>query len=259
MIFFPFQQLQEPNPGVITTASAHGLTGSGNRAIIHDITGMIQLNNQEIKLTRVSDTTLSIQAMGGSGLDTSSYTTYSSGGVIDQGDYANSNSYALIAGVIDADRIELSTVFNANGTSSSANTFANVTGDAGNAFVLVDLRDYADDSTFNYEGGDLAVTTTKKVRLSTNANVYLGGQGFSPFPSSGDKRGNANTEQFINSTNDDDGFTIFTGRESQFRQFQLKFIIDNLKPDENDYTIDKIRYKIKKKKKKYFYNNKFSL
>ena len=245
---FSISAITKANPGVITTASAHGLTGSGNRAIIHDITGMTQLNNQEITLTRVSDTTLSIQAMGGSGLDTSSYTTYSSGGVIDQGDYANSNSYALIAGVIDADRIELSTVFNANGTSSSANVFANVTGDAGNAFVLVDLRDYADDSSFNYEGGDLAVTTTKKIRLSTNANVYLGGQGFSPFPSSGDKRGNANTEQFINSTNDDDGFTVFTGRESQFRQFQLKFIIDNLKPDENDYTIDKIRYKIKKEK-----------
>jgi hypothetical protein len=244
---FTISAVTRANPGVITTSAAHGLTGSGNRAIIHDVVGMTELNNQEIKLTRVSDTTLSIQNMAGSGLDTSSYTTYSSGGVIDQGDYANANSYALIAGIIDADRIELSDTYFANGTLTGSNAFANVGLDAGNTFLLVDLRDYDDSSTFTFDGGGSDVTVTTKMRISTRtSNVYLD----PPFgePTANPPRGNVNTAAFIASATDD-GYQTFEAGEKNFRYMQLKFIIDNLKPDENDYTIDKIRYKITKGKK----------
>ena len=46
------------------------------------------------------------------------------------------------------------------------------------------------------------------------------------------------------STND--GFITYQAGSRTFRQFQLKFIVNNSKPNEFDFTIDKFRYSIEK-------------
>ena len=62
------------NPGVITLAS-HGLS-TGNKALLLDIGGMVELRNREVTVTVVDPNTFSI------GIDTSSYTTFTSGGTV---------------------------------------------------------------------------------------------------------------------------------------------------------------------------------
>ena len=240
---FSISAITKANPGVITTSAAHGLTGSTNRAIIHDVVGMTQINNQEIKLTRVSDTTLSIQALGGSALDTSSFDTYTSGGVIDQGDYSNSNSYALIAAVISADSIKLGNTFFANGNSTGGNVLANVGSAAGNTFKLVDLRDYNDSADFTFDGGGSDISRAITLRTSTTDNVYLGNGATG-------SNGNVNVVQFAASSIND-GFQSFEAGEKQFRFMQLKFDITNINPNESDFTLDKIRYTISQQEKNF--------
>jgi len=63
------------NPGVVTTALNHGLT-TGSVIYINGIVGMTALNSIPLTVTSLSLTTFSI------GVNTTSYTTYVSGGVI---------------------------------------------------------------------------------------------------------------------------------------------------------------------------------
>ena len=57
--------------------------------------------------------------------------------------------------------------------------------------------------------------------------------------------GNVNISEFIGSTVND-GFQTYQAGSRTFRQFQLKFIVQNNQPDEFDFTIDKFRYTIEK-------------
>ena len=90
--------ITKANPAVVTTSgSEHGLV-NGNRIIIHDVNGMTQINNRELYVNRVNGTSVQLYtnadrtaALNSSGFDT----YYTPSGVLDQGDYANANSYAL--------------------------------------------------------------------------------------------------------------------------------------------------------------------
>jgi hypothetical protein len=158
------------------------------------------------------------------------------------GDDANSNSYALIAGLINATAIELGASYHANGDPTGSNGFSNITV-AGNSYTLVNFTQFSDTGSGDtYEGSLGAVTAQTLIRTTTadNTALYVGNTGVN-----GESIGNVDITQFSGyQTND--GFITYQAGSRTFRQFQLKFIVNNSKPDEFDFTIDKFRYSIEK-------------
>lgn len=73
--------ITKADPCVIT-ATSHGLT-TGDEVYVSGIVGMVELNNRNFKVTVLTAHTISLQLMDGTtDLDSTSYTTYSSGGTI---------------------------------------------------------------------------------------------------------------------------------------------------------------------------------
>lgn len=143
------------------------------------------------------------------------------------GDTANSNSYALIAGLINSNAIALGASFYANGQPTGSNSLANVT-TVSSAYALVNLRQFSDiNSTYVGELGAVSSQTLIRTAIS---NVYYA-------------NGNVNTSAFSSTS---DGFVPYEVGLKTFRYFQIKYIINNSKPDEFDFTLDKFRYSIDK-------------
>ncbi len=143
------------------------------------------------------------------------------------GDTANSNSFALIAGLINANAIALGASYYANGVATGSNAFANVTL-VPSAYTLVNLRQFNDiNSTYVGELG--AVQSQTLIRTATS-NVYYA-------------NGNVNTSAFSSTS---DGFIPYEVGLKTFRYLQIKYIINNSKPDEFDFTLNKFRYSIDK-------------
>jgi len=228
--------ITKASPAVVTTGgSEHGLV-NGNRIIIHDVNGMTQINNRELYVNRVNATSVQLYTNAGrsAALNSSGFGTYVSEGVLDQGDYANANSYALIAGVIDVDEIRLGDSYFSNGDATGGNVLANITS-AASSYKLVNFKQYIDTGSGDTFAGTLgAVSSQTLIRTTTAANAALYYA-----------NGNVNISQFIGSAVND-GFQTYQAGTRTFRQFQLKFIIQNNQPDEFDFTIDKFRYTIEK-------------
>jgi len=149
-------------------------------------------------------------------------------------DSTNANSYALIAGLINANAIELGATFFANGEPTDSNAFANIT-TVSNSYKLVNFTQYSDTgSGETFEGTLGAVSSQVLIRTTTadNTTLYYA-------------NGNVNTAAFVGSSTND-GFITYQAGSRTFRQFQLKFILNNSKPNEFDFTIDKFRYSIEK-------------
>lgn len=133
----------------------------------------------------------------------------------------NSNSYALLAGVIDVNNVQLGATYYANGTATGSNVFANLTLHSG-SFQLVDLYQYNDILSTTYEGSAGAVDGKLYIRYSNQNNVY-------------DVTGNANNA----------AFTEYEPLDSQirlFKHFQLKLTVDNLFPGLVDTKLEKLSY-----------------
>jgi hypothetical protein len=84
----PFKQsaitaITKANPGVFTTSAAHNLTVD-DEVFISDVGGMVQLNYQRYKVNTVPlSTTFTVKAVDtGTPLNTTSFTTYTSGGIV---------------------------------------------------------------------------------------------------------------------------------------------------------------------------------
>ena len=228
--------ITKASPAVVTTEGAeHGLV-NGNRIIIHDVSGMTQINDRELYVNRVGATSVQLytDALRNTALNSSGFDTYASAGVLDQGDYANSNSYALIAGLIDADEIRLGASYFANGDATGGNTFANITSVASN-YKLVNLKQYNDTGSGDTFAGTLgAISSQTQIRTTTvaDADLYFA-------------NGNVNINEFVGGAVNQ-GFQTYQAGSRTFRQFQLKFILKNDQPEEFDFTIDKFRYTIEK-------------
>ena len=237
--------ITKASPAVVTTSgSEHGLV-NGNRIIIHDVEGMTEINDRELYVNRVNATSVQLytNASRTAALNSGGFGTYTSSGVLDQGDYANSNSYSLIAGLIDADEIRLGQTFHSNGDSTGSNALGNVTTAASN-YKLVNLRQYSDSGTSDTYAGSLgAIKAQTQIRTTTAANALLYSANING--STGASEGNADISQFVGSAVND-GFQTYQAGSRTFRQFQLKFIVQNDLPDEFDFTIDKFRYTIEK-------------
>jgi hypothetical protein len=70
------------DPGVVTVASAHGLS-NGDEVFLSGVVGMTEVNNRQFKVAGVTSTTFELQDMSGADVDTSGYTAYTSGGSMD--------------------------------------------------------------------------------------------------------------------------------------------------------------------------------
>jgi len=231
---------------VTTSGSEHGIattSAPGKRVIVHDVEGMTEINNRELFAKRINGTTVDLFTDSGltTGLDSTAFTTFTSGGVLDEGDYSNANSYALIAGTIDADEIELGASFFANGDPTGSNAFANVTV-AGNAYKLVNFTQYSDTGASETFAGTLgAVTSQVLIRTTTADNTAL----YASTGTNDRAEGDVDITQFVGSSVNE-GFQAYQAGSRTFRQFQLKIILNNSKPNEFDFTIDKFRYSIEK-------------
>ena len=156
-------------------------------------------------------------------------------------DETNANSFALIAGFIDQDTIELGASFHANGEPTGSNGFANVT-TSGNAYKLVNFTQFSDTGTGDTFSGALgAITAQTLIRTTTAANSDL----YASTGTNDRAEGAVDLTEFVGSSTND-GFITYQAGSRTFRQFQLKFIVNNSKPNEFDFTIDKFRYSIEK-------------
>jgi hypothetical protein len=156
------------------------------------------------------------------------------------GDTANANVIAYIQDYIDADTIVLGNVHNNVGdvfTGSALTTVLANIATAGTAYALVDLKQFSDAGATETFQGDLgAISTQTFIRTSSydNTIVYH-------------SNGNVNTSAFV-SGSVNEGFLPYEAGSRSFRQFQIKFIINNSQPDEFDFTIDKFQYTVEKDK-----------
>jgi len=231
---------------VTTSGSEHGIASTsspGKRVIVHDVGGMTQINNRELFAKRINATTIDLFTDSGltSGLDSSGFGTFTSGGVLDEGDYSNSNAYAFIAGTINADHVELGASFFANGAPTGSNAFANVTV-SGNAYKLINMTQYSDTGAAETFSGTLgAVSSQVLIRTTTADNSAL----YASTGTNDRAEGAVQTSEFVGSSVND-GFQAYQAGSRTFRQFQLKIILNNSKPNEFDFTIDKFRYSIEK-------------
>ena len=147
------------------------------------------------------------------------------------GDIANANSFALIAGLINANAIALGNTFLVNGEGSGTNNFANVTTVSSN-YRLVDLRQFIDVGTLTFQGDIGAVQTQTFIRTSTAENVFYA-------------NGNVNISAFDNfQTND--GYNTYEAGARRFRHFQIRYEILNNDPTAFDLFLDKFRYTVDK-------------
>jgi hypothetical protein len=97
------------------------------------------------------------------------------------GDTSNSNSFALIAGLINANAIALGNTFFANGEPTGGNAFANVTSTPSN-YRLVNLRQYLDVGTLTFQGDIGALQTQTFIRTSSAESVYVSEQLITKYP-----------------------------------------------------------------------------
>lgn len=80
---FTITGVTNANPGVVTTSAAHGYV-AGDKVVIDDITGMSQLNGNTYTVGTTTSTTFQLKDSNNANVDTSAYTTYSSGGIVRQ-------------------------------------------------------------------------------------------------------------------------------------------------------------------------------
>ena len=71
--------ITQANPGVVTSAS-HGFS-NGDTVVISGVVGMTQVNGKRFKVASVATNTFALKDVDGNNVNTTSYTTYTSGGI----------------------------------------------------------------------------------------------------------------------------------------------------------------------------------
>jgi hypothetical protein len=90
--------ITKANPGVVTSA-AHGYS-NGDTVVITGVVGMTQVNNKRFKVASVATNTFQLQDIDGNNVNTTSYTTYTSGGIANR-------VYTLTTTYLTADLFEI--------------------------------------------------------------------------------------------------------------------------------------------------------
>lgn len=161
------------------------------------------------------------------------YAIWNSGQFAD--DVSNANSFALIAGVINANAIAIGSVYNAGGILTTSNNFGNVTLKA-SSYQLVNLKQWNDpEGLGNWAGPDSVIDYNLEIRYSTN-NVY--------YPT-----GNSNIN--VSAISSGNNFITYNNSELDFRWFQLKLNIFNRSPSLATAILDKFRYSVDLQEKRF--------
>jgi hypothetical protein len=158
------------------------------------------------------------------------------------GDVANANMFALIAGVISENSIQLGEVFYSNGKSTGQNVFSNLT-ISGNAYELVDLAQYLDTAgSLTYLGPTRDIVQNIYLRYSTD-NVYYtaSANGVVGFPG----HGNTNPNAFSGaSTNASLSLKRYLSGDIDFRYFQIRLEYTNKEPTVTSVVLDDFTYEV---------------
>lgn len=74
--------ISKANPGVVTVSS-HGYS-NGDEIFLDNVVGMTEVNGRNYKVANVTTNTFKLQDLFGNNIDTTNFTTYSSGGAVDE-------------------------------------------------------------------------------------------------------------------------------------------------------------------------------
>ena len=165
-------------------------------------------------------------------------------------DTSNIYSYALIAGAINANAIELSAVYYANGTpiptgnATNSTALSNLT-QSGSTYKLVDLSQFVDLYGSKDFSPEIEVSKNVYVRFSS-ANVFEASDNISSKP-----HGNVNVSLFEDGDDDENWQSNYFGLR-RFRYFQVKteFDINNYGPTNNAF-IDDLTYEVRGLRKEF--------
>ena len=153
------------------------------------------------------------------------------------GDYSNSNSFSLIAGVVNTNAIALGATYYANGNPTFSNNMPNLTTNSG-SYQLVNLKQWGDaEGLGNWYGPDSVVSYNAEIRYSTNNVAY-------PVNNT-----NVNVISFTSSNTGN--FLEYTSSDIEFRWFQLRVNIINQNPSLAVAVFDKFNYNIDLQNKTY--------
>jgi hypothetical protein len=158
------------------------------------------------------------------------------------GDASNANSFALIAGVINANAIALGEVYFANGRPSGSNSFGNVT-ISGNSYALINLLQYGDpESTITFLGEERSILQNVFVRYSTS-NVYYAANanGVVGYPGHGNVNGNTFTGA---ANNVEFGWKNYVPGATDFQYFQVKIQLINPDPEQAELILQDLKYEV---------------
>jgi hypothetical protein len=165
------------------------------------------------------------------------------------GDEANANSYALIAGTINANAIALGEVYFANGQPSGSNNFSNITV-AGNSYQLVNLVQYGDEEAARtFLGPSRSILQNVFFRYATD-NVFYSAEanGVVGYPN----HGNTNPFAFAGaSSNAELGWRPYIAGEIEFRYIQLKVELINPAPNQFEILLADLNYEVDLKEKNF--------
>ncbi len=163
-------------------------------------------------------------------------------------DVSNIHSYALVAGAINTNAIELSAVYYANGkpvpTGNATNSTAlsNIT-QSGSTYKLVDMNQFVDAFGSKDFSPDVEVSKNVYVRFSST-NVFEASDNVSSKP-----HGNVNVSLFDGGDDDENWQSNYFGLR-RFRYFQVKTEFDiNDYGDSANTFIDELNYEVRGIKK----------
>jgi hypothetical protein len=158
------------------------------------------------------------------------------------GDEANANTFAFIAGVINANAIQLGEVFYANGRSTGSNAFPNVA-IAGNSYQLVDLAQFIDSQgSLTYLGPDRDIVQNVYIRYATDNVFYTAeANGVVGYPG----HGNTNPNAFVGASNNSYlGYKRYVYGDIDFRYLQLKLEYINRNPTTSTLVLQGFEYEV---------------
>lgn len=222
----------------------HGVLDSGESSVIYDSLINNTLTSQSG--SDALDLTTTITAAGFTG---SVYAVWNPGQFAT--DVSNANSFALIAGISNANAIVLGQAHFANGNpiKDSAGKLAHETGadhsvtnampnltTVASSYNLVNLNQYNDDLESTFAGVDPTVV---------NQNVQIRYAASNPFYANS----NVNLGTFTTNTSTVDGFVDVAGFDKEFRFFQLRLKIENFQDGIADYNLNTFRYTVDLKDK----------
>jgi len=144
----------------------------------------------------------------------------------------NSNSYALIAAVINTNAVKLGESYFANGVATGGNTLPNLTTAYTGAFSLVNLLQYSDESTTTFEGNPTAISDRVYVRYSDDASIFHA-------------NGNVIIENFS-------AWELAGGAKNTFKHFQLRLDLQNSDTTTTQAKLSEFNYYVQLTKRSFY-------